>query len=256
MARTLAPGDASPGAAPPAFATASLLQGNHTVTALYSGDGNFNSTTSGTLTQTVYAPQITAATGGGAISADTTGGTFTSLTGPVYTENSSGNAGTGTMILNAPGGFVFDTGGTAPTVLVTRLTGSGSAANNINGVSSLTAVPMSSVTTTQLVFTVTSRSASGITCKLTWQNVRVRPTVGTPLANGNLWMRGTASAVGLSTNVNCGTLREVAGAAALLAIQTQPSATATAGVPFAQQPVIAGSGPVRHLALCRQRQRR
>ena len=51
-------------------------------------------------------------------------------------------------------------------------------------------------------------------------------------------MSGTASVVGLSTNANLGTLREVAGAASSLAILTQPSATATAGVPFAQQPVL------------------
>ena len=74
--------------------------------------------------------------------------------------------------------------------------------------------------------------------QLTWQNVRVRPTAGTPLASGNLRMSGTASVVGLSTNANLGTLREVAGAASSLAILTQPSATATAGVPFAQQPVL------------------
>ena len=49
---------------------------------------------------------------------------------------------------------------------------------------------------------------------------------------------GTASVVGLSTNANLGTLREVAGAASSLAILTQPSATATAGVAFAQQPVL------------------
>jgi len=42
----------------------------------------------------------------------------------------------------------------------------------------------------------------------------------------------------MSTNSNLGTLREVAGVARQLAIGTQPSATATAGVPFAQQPAI------------------
>ena len=109
-------------------------------------------------------------------------------------------------------------------MLVTRLTGSGSSANNINDVDSGTAVAMTSVTSTQLVFTVTASSASGITCKLTWQNVRVRPTAGTPLASGYLRMSGTASVVGLSTNANLGTLREVAGAASSLAILTQPSA--------------------------------
>src|SRR5207244_6263307 len=37
---------------------------------------------------------------------------------------------------------------------------------------------------------------------------------------------------------NLGALREVAGAANKLVIRTQPSSTATAGVAFAQQPVI------------------
>src|SRR3989454_9010108 len=97
---------------------------------------------------------------------------------------------------------------------------------------------MTSVTSTQLVFTVTSSSVPGVTCKLTWQNVRVRPTAGTPLASGNLRESGTAIVLSLSTNSNLGTLREVAGAASALAIQTQPSATATAGVLFAQQPVL------------------
>src|SRR6185369_8207860 len=76
------------------------------------------------------------------------------------------------------------------------------------------------------------------TCKLTWQNVRVRPTAGTPLASGTLSRSGTANVVGLTTNANLGLLREVPGAANRLAIQTQPSATATAGVVFGQQPVL------------------
>ena len=55
------------------------------------------------------------ATGGGAISADTVGGAYTSLTGPAYHEAVSGDVGTGTLVLNAPAGFMFDTGGAAPT---------------------------------------------------------------------------------------------------------------------------------------------
>src|SRR6516165_7000625 len=97
---------------------------------------------------------------------------------------------------------------------------------------------MTSVTSTQLTFTVTSASASGVTCSLTWQNVRVRPTAGTPLAFGNLTCTGTASLTGVSLVSNFGALREVAGAAKSLVIQTQPSANATAGVAFAQQPVL------------------
>jgi len=56
------------------------------------------------------------------------------------------------------------------------------------------------------------------------------------LATGNLTRSGTATVVGLPATVNLGTLREVAGAAKNLIIQTQPSSTATAGVAFAQQP--------------------
>ena len=97
---------------------------------------------------------------------------------------------------------------------------------------------MTSVTSTQLVFTVTTPSSSGVTCKLSWQNLRVRPSAGTPLALGILARAGTASVMGLSTNANLGTLREVAGAAKSLAIQTQPSATVTVDMAFAQQPII------------------
>src|SRR5206468_5068919 len=213
--------------------------GSFTLTASDLTDGSKAASTSPAIT--VNAAQFTQATGGTAISADTTGGTFTSLSGPTYSENANGDVGTGTIILNATSGFTFDTGGTAPTVLVTRLTGSGNANNNINNVSSGTAVAMTSVTSTQLVFTVTSSSSGGITCKLTWRNVRVRPTGGTLPpggTSGNLMVSGSASVVGVSTNSNLGTLREVAGTASLLAIQTQPSPTATAGVAFAQQPVV------------------
>src|SRR5205823_12592338 len=123
-------------------------------------DGSKSASTSPAIT--VGAAQFTSATGGGAIAADGATGTFTTLSGPIYTENASGNVGTGTITLAAPSGFLFDTGGTAPTVLMTRVTGSGSAGNNINDVSSGTAMAMTSVTSTQLVFTVTGSSISGV----------------------------------------------------------------------------------------------
>src|SRR5262249_14648433 len=158
----------------------------------------------------------TGATGGGAIAADgAAAGTFTSLTGPSYAENASGNVGTGTIIVNAPAGFVFDTGGTAPLV---RLPSPGSGPTNINRADSGPSLTMTSVSATHLTFTVTVPSSGGALCTLTWQNVRVRPTAGTPLASGHLRMSGTASVVGLSTNANLGTLREVAGAASSLTI--------------------------------------
>src|SRR5439155_7680538 len=154
-------------------------------------------------------------------------GTFTSLTGPTYSEDLAGEVGTGTIILNAPAGFMFDTGGTAPTVSSAKISGTGN--SPVQG-------SVTSVTTNQITYTVTAISANPT--KLTWQNIRVRPTAGTPLATGSLRATGTASAVGLSANSNLGALREVAGAANSLAMQTQPSSTATAGVVFAQQPVV------------------
>jgi hypothetical protein len=211
--------------------------GSFTLTASDLIDGTKAPSTSSPIT--VSPAQFTQATGGSAISADGAAtSTFTSLTGPGYSENASGNVGPGTIILKVPPGFVFDTGGTAPTVLITRLLGTAKNSANINGVASGTAVAMTSVTSTQLVFTVTTPSSSGVTCMLKWQNARVRPTTGTPLAFGNLTRAGTASVVGFSTNANLGTLREVAGTASNLAVQTQPSASATVGVAFAQQPVI------------------
>src|SRR5439155_321217 len=177
-ATAILPSDATLLSGTAGFTLSFGTSGNYTVTASDLSDGSKTASTSPAIT--VSPAQFTPAIGGGAIPADGATGTFTSLSGPSYTENANGNVGTGTIILTAPSGFVFDTAGTAPTVLVTRLTGSGSSGNNINAVASGTALAMTSVTSTQLVFTVTSSSISGVTCKLTWQNVRVRPTAGTP----------------------------------------------------------------------------
>src|SRR5439155_11414433 len=123
------------------FALSFGTTGSQTVTATDLSDGSKTASTSPSIT--VGTAQFTAATGGSAISADTAGGTFTSLTGPSYTEKVSGDVGTGTIILNAPTGFTFDTGGAAPTVVVDRLGGTGPAGNNVNGVAKGTAVAMS-----------------------------------------------------------------------------------------------------------------
>ena len=69
------------------------------------------------------AVSVTAATGGGAISADTTGGSYTTLTGPTLVEGASKDIGTGTIIFNAPSGFEFNTGATV-TATITLIEGS------------------------------------------------------------------------------------------------------------------------------------
>jgi hypothetical protein len=179
---------------------------------------------------TVAAVVITAATGGSAISADDYGtGAWTSLTGPAYDEAASGNVGIGTFILNVPSGFEFDQGGTAPTVLMTRLSGGGGDTRNINSVASGTSMAITSISATQITFTVTNASNSGVTCSLTWQNVRVRPTAGTPLAAGNLTKTGTSSILGVTNgSTNFGTLTQVHGAFDDL-IVTLPGETFVAG---------------------------
>jgi hypothetical protein len=184
----------------------------------------------------VTAAAYTAATGGSAISADLVGTLSTaSLTGPIYQEASAGNVSTGTVALVCPSGFAFDTNTPLPTVKLEGLTGG----NNhlINNAASGSNAPVSSVTSSQIVFTVLSASSS-TTTKLTWQNLRVRPSPGTPLARSNLTETGTATMAGVRTNSNFGSLREIPGAAQRLAIVSQPSTINTAGVLFAQQPVI------------------
>jgi len=207
--------------------------GSATITA---SDASDNSKIPATSTAITIAPALYAeASGGEAISADSTGGIFTTLTGPFYTEVTNGNVGTGTIILKAPAGFIFNTASPLPTVLIN---GPGSKTYNINGVVNGTAAAMTSVSTTQLVFTITKKSSGGFPGKLTWQNVKVRPTAGTPLAMGNLSFAGTASLLSVTTNSRVGLLREIPGAANKFAIQVQPSATATAGVALVQQPVL------------------
>src|SRR5262249_33703082 len=71
------------------------------------------------------------------------------------------------------------------------------------------------VTATSGTLTITITSSSSRTANaLTWQNIRVRPSAGTPLASGNIVKSGTASMPGVTPNsTSFGTLIEVAGAA-------------------------------------------
>ncbi len=143
------------------------------------------------------------------------------------------------IILNAPTGFIFDTTNTpAPTVLITRLAGSGANTANIDGVASGSAVAITSRTTNQITLTVTNASSGGVTCSLTWTNLRVRPLAGTPLASGNLTKTGTATLAAVTaSSTSFGALTELAGAANRLAFTTQPG-SATAGAALGTQPVV------------------
>lgn len=202
--------------------------GARTVTATDVTNGSITQNTSPSIT--VAAVIITPATGGSAISADNFGtGSWTSLTGPSYDEAANGDVGTGTIILNVPSGFIFDVGGTAPNLLITRIAGGGGDARNINGLASGSTISLTSITTTQITITIASASNSGVTNRITWQNVRVRPTAGHPLASGNLTKTGTSTMTGITNSVtNFGTITEIFGAVDQLVV-TLPGETFTEG---------------------------
>ena len=124
--------------------------------------------------------------------------------------------------------------------MVTRIAGGGGDNKNINDLASGTSAAITSITTTQITFTVTAATVGGVTNSLTWQNVRVRPSAGTPLASGNITTSGTSAITGVTVgSTNLGTLTEVVGAKSQLVITTQPSTSATAGTDFTTKPVIA-----------------
>ena len=153
---------------------------------------------------------VETATGGDAIDNSTVGGAYTSLTKPKIKEGVAGDIGVGTIILNVPSGFEFDTGGTAPTVRLSSA--SATASCNINNTANNTDMAITSITTTQITFTITDVSTvcPGANANdLTWQNVRVRPTVVSPLASGDLTVSGTSTINGVSGSTNFGTLTEI-----------------------------------------------
>lgn len=179
------------------------------------------------------AATVTAATGGSAISADDTGGSWTTLTGPTITEGANKDVGTGTIVLSAPSGFEYNTGVTV-TATITLDQGS----KTCFTFTSTTATPGTSTIT----FTVNAQDGTGgnpaTTCHVTFSNIQVRPTAGTPLASGNITHTGTASITGVTGSTNFGTLTEVIGSITKVGINTQPSSTATVDTEFGTYPSV------------------
>ncbi len=166
-------------------------------------------------------------------------GSSVALTGPAYYELNSGDVGVGTVVLNAPAGFEFDTN-SAAVVRVTRISGNGSPANNINGANNGkngTEYPVT-VTPTQITFTVTSPSTNGVTDLLTWEGILVKLGVGAVSVPSEITKTGTSVMEAVVDGVTSfGTLTGEARPSVII-ITTQPSSTATVGVQFAQQPVV------------------
>jgi hypothetical protein len=159
------------------------------------------------------------------ISADTAAappgtGTYTTVTVTVA-EGAAGDLTNGTIVLNAPAGFEFNTA-----------TGNQGAA--LAAPCGTTAV--SFVASATPTITVTN-APSATPCTITI-TLEVRPTVGDPLATGTI--TNSSASAGAPMPGNYGTLTEVNGApdSAQTAFTQQPSGTATGGTPFAQQPIV------------------
>ncbi len=191
--------------------------------------------------QSFAAVSVTAASGGGSISADrarnAVSPAWTSLGGITIAETGSnrGDIGGGTLVFRAPAGFEFNLAQT-PGVSFT-------AGRNITN-ATVAVTDSNTVTVTLQVSGTTS------TDSLTITNIQVRPVVGTPLASGTLHRPltggGTAVIVGVTATDNpsgsggtsFGSLGMVAGAASRLGLQAQPPSTTVYGAVLSPAPVV------------------
>ena len=175
--------------------------------------------------EALAAASVSVATNGTSISADTVGGSYTALSGPAISEDVVGDIGTGTIIVTSPTGFEFDTSSNVTADVVP-----GASELRVNGATSQTVTPTSSIAT----FTVSTASSANPGA-LIFSGFKVRPTAGTPLASGNIYVAtsSTSTISGLtegSGGTSLGTLTEVAGSVTAYTV-TEP-ATATAGSAF------------------------
>jgi hypothetical protein len=76
--------------------------------------------------------------------------------------------------------------------------------------------------------------------KLTWQNIRVRPTATTPLASGIMTKTGTATMAGVTANTGFGYLAEIAGATTGLTqgLQANNDSVVNSALDSANMPVV------------------
>ena len=190
---------------------------------------------------------VTPATGGSSISADTTGGSFTALTGPIITESTAGEVDGGgggagkSIILDVPSGFIFNTASTVIATVTDQGT-CGGPNKEIRLTAGNTSTQTAIVTTTQITINVKTKSSGTCRGTITYTGVEVSPTAGTPLASGNITKNSssTSAITGVTNGVtNFGTLTEVAGAKTQLVITTQPSVIATTATDFVTKPVVA-----------------
>lgn len=140
---------------------------------------------------------LTPATGGGSIPSETVGGTFTELTGPVYDEANSGEVGTGSIVLQLPPGFEWDTS-TSPVIRVTRLNPGFPGGQNINDLADGGTIPASSINSQQVTFQIAEESSAQRRNRITFENLAVRPQQVTPEASGDIVHMGTSNIDGVT----------------------------------------------------------
>ncbi len=133
------------------------------------------------------------------ISADTTGGAYTALTGPALVLGAAGDVTTGNLVFAAPAGFQFNTAAAAPAPT--------------ESVADPFTASAGTVTASTITYFVSVTNAAAIT--LTFTGWQVRPTAGTPLASGNLTLSASSTSTvnGVAAGTSLGTLTEIAGAA-------------------------------------------
>ena len=175
----------------------------------------------------LHAQTVVPATGGSNISADNFAtGTWTTLTGPEVHETAPGQFQPGQIRFQAPSGFVWDTGGTAPSVVVTQPKG-----NRIT-------VTFSSRTSSEIIFDL-SGSSSGSppnnTHSLVFSNFRIRPAAGSPLSSGQIRNAGSSAPGGTR---NYGSISMIAGADSNIRVETAPNSS---GSVVSAQNIEAGS---------------
>jgi hypothetical protein len=171
---------------------------------------------------------VTKASGGEAISADTAGGSYTTLGDLSVQEGGAGDIGMGTLKLDAPAGFEF---GPGPVTATAAPTGQNSftisaGPSCANAAKTATLIPSPGSLTLRIC------AESSKKTKLTFSGLTVRPERGTPLASGSITqdtaVAGAAVIRGVDASTSWGDLTEVPGAPASLRVEPTGS-TITAG---------------------------
>ena len=153
------------------------------------------------------------ATGGDSLSADDANSSWTTLTGPRITEDVSGElTASGTIVLNAPSGFQWDTGGANPGATVAAaLTGP-----------TVLAVSYTSRTSSAVTYTVNTASTGiNLQGEVTFTGLRIQPTSATMPASGIITNTGTTGATG---STNFGDITMIAGAPSVVVYTQEPAA--------------------------------